>query len=181
MTTTPNPPLARVLFLCTHNSARSILAEALLNHLGAGRVRAYSAGSSPRPGQQPHPLALQVLAECGVPTDGLSSKSWDAFAAPGAPVMDLIITVCDSAAGEVCPVWPGHPARVHWGYPDPSAGDAPDAVKLQAFRAVRDRLSQRLQRLLQGWPWGQGGEALQRWAQQVADDEASHATDGSQP
>ena len=130
--------MRNVLFLCTHNSARSILAEALLNHLSrqapTQRWQAWSAGSSPRPGQQPHPLALEVLQRSGVSTEGLRSKSWDEFAAPGAPHMDLIITVCDSAAGEVCPIWPGHPASAHWGYADPSAGDAPDAVKREAFR-----------------------------------------------
>ena len=111
--------MRNILFLCTHNSARSILAEALLNHLDAQtptrRWQAWSAGSSPRPGQQPHPLALEVLQHAGIATEGLHSKSWDAFAAPGAPHMDLIITVCDSAAGEVCPIWPGHPASAHWG------------------------------------------------------------------
>ena len=96
-----------VLFLCTHNSARSILAEALLNHLGQGRFKAYSAGSSPRDKQQPHPLTLETLAQAGISTEGLCSKSWDAFAQPDAPHMDLVITVCDSAAGEVCPFWPG--------------------------------------------------------------------------
>ena len=103
--------MRNVLFLCTHNSARSILAEALLNHLDSRaptrRFQAWSAGSSPRPGQQPHPLALEVLQRAGISTEGLHSKNWDEFAAPGAPHMDLIITVCDSAAGEVCPIWPG--------------------------------------------------------------------------
>ncbi len=137
-----------VLFLCTHNSARSILAEALLNHLGGHRFRAYSAGSSPRENQQPNPLGLQALREAGIDTTGLHSKSWDVFAGPEAPHMDLIITVCDSAAGEVCPVWPGHPATAHWGYPDPSAGDAPDAVKLDAFRQTLLALKRRLELLI---------------------------------
>lgn len=137
-----------VLFLCTHNSARSILAEALLNHLGGHRFRAYSAGSSPRENQQPNPLGLQALREAGIDTTGLHSKSWDVFAGPEAPHMDLIITVCDSAAGEVCPVWPGHPATAHWGYPDPSAGDAPDAVKLDAFRQTLMALKRRLELLI---------------------------------
>jgi arsenate reductase len=96
-----------VLFLCTHNSARSILAEATLNHIGRGRFKAFSAGSSPRENRQVHPLALQVLAKAGIPTEGLHSKSWDEFGKPQAPVMDLVITVCDNAAGEVCPYWPG--------------------------------------------------------------------------
>lgn len=137
-----------VLFLCTHNSARSILAEALLNHLGGHRFKAYSAGSSPRENQQPNPLGLQALREAGIDTAGLYSKSWDVFAGPEAPHMDLIITVCDSAAGEVCPVWPGHPATAHWGYPDPSAGDAPDAVKLDAFRQTLLALKRRLELLI---------------------------------
>ncbi|TSE20964.1 Glutaredoxin arsenate reductase [Tepidimonas alkaliphilus] len=137
-----------VLFLCTHNSARSILAEALLNHLGRGRFRAYSAGSNPRPNQQPNPMALQVLREAGIPTEGLRSKSWDEFAGPEAPHMDLIITVCDQAAGEPCPVWPGHPATAHWGYPDPSALQADDAAKLEAFRHTMQRIKRRLEMLV---------------------------------
>ncbi len=144
--TMPTP--LNVLFLCTHNSARSILAEALLNHLGQGRFKGFSAGSSPRANQQPNPLGLQVLREAGIATEGLHSKSWDAFALPGAPPMDLIITVCDNAAGEVCPIWPGHPATAHWSYADPSAGDAPDAQKLIAFRHTLLLLRQRLELLV---------------------------------
>jgi len=110
-----------VLFLCTHNSARSILAEALLNHLNRGangiEFHAYSAGSSPRENQQPNPLGLQVLQSAGIDTSYLSSKSWDVFAKPDAPHMDLVITVCDNAAGEVCPYWPGQPATAHWATP----------------------------------------------------------------
>ena len=145
--TTPRPPL-NVLFLCTHNSARSILAEALLNAMGNGRFRAYSAGSSPRPHQQPHPLGLQVLQKAGIPTDGLRSKSWDEFATADAPAMDLIVTVCDSAAGEVCPIWPGHPATAHWGYADPSAGDGSDEAQLEAFRFTLLALKRRLELLI---------------------------------
>lgn len=133
-----------VLFLCTHNSARSILAEAVLNHIGRGRFRAFSAGSSPRENQQPNPLALQVLQQAGVPTEGLRSKNWDEFAGPDAPKMDLVITVCDNAAGESCPHWPGHPATAHWGYPDPSDAAGSQAQRLEAFRqtllAIRRRL-----------------------------------------
>jgi arsenate reductase len=133
-----------VLFLCTHNSARSILAEALLNHVGQGRFRAFSAGSSPRDNQRPNPLALQMLQQAGVPTKGLRSKSWDEFAAPGAPTMDLVITVCDNAAGETCPFWPGHPATAHWGYADPSNATGSQTQRLEAFRqtmlAIRRRL-----------------------------------------
>jgi len=134
-----------VLFLCTHNSARSILAEAILNHIGRGRFKAYSAGSSPRDNQQPNPLGLQVLQNAGIATEGLHSKSWDEFALPDAPHMDLVITVCDNAAGEVCPYWPGQPATAHWGYPDPSAGDGTEAQKLEAFRQTLLALKRRLE------------------------------------
>ena len=137
-----------VLFLCTHNSARSILAEALLNHLGGERFRAFSAGSCPREHQQPNPLALAALAQAGVPTQGLRSKSWDEFAAPGAPAMDLIITVCDNAAGEVCPLWPGHPATAHWGYADPSEVQGSEAERLAAFQKTLVAIRSRLQMLV---------------------------------
>lgn len=137
-----------VLFLCTHNSARSILAEALLNTMGSGRFKAYSAGSSPRDNQQPNPLGLQVLQKAGISIEGLRSKSWDEFAAADAPKMDLIITVCDNAAGEVCPIWPGHPATVHWGYPDPSEGDAAEEAKLEAFRQTLHMMKRRLELLI---------------------------------
>lgn len=137
-----------VLFLCTHNSARSILAEALLNHLGGGRFKAFSAGSSPRANQQPHPLGLQVLREAGISTEGLTSKSWDTFALPDAPEMDLVITVCDNAAGEVCPFWPGRPATAHWGYPDPSAVQGTPAQQLEAFRQTLHAIRHRLELLL---------------------------------
>ncbi|CAM8632285.1 Wzb Protein-tyrosine-phosphatase [Comamonadaceae bacterium] len=133
-----------VLFLCTHNSARSILAEATLTHIGGGRFQGFSAGSSPRENQQPNPIGLQTLRNAGISTEGLRSKSWDEFALPDAPHMDLIITVCDNAAGEVCPFWPGKPATAHWGYADPSAGDGSDEQKAEAFKhtlhAIRRRL-----------------------------------------
>src|SRR5450830_194129 len=145
--TNPTQPL-NVLFLCTHNSARSILAEALLNSMGDGRFRAFSAGSSPRENQQPNPLGLQALEKAGIPTAGLRSKSWDEFALPGAPTMDLIITVCDNAAGEACPFWPGHPSTAHWGYADPSEGDAPDEAKLEAFRQTLRQIRRRLEILI---------------------------------
>jgi arsenate reductase (thioredoxin) len=147
MTDTPTP--LNVLFLCTHNSARSILAEALLNHMGQGRFKAFSAGSSPRDHQQPNPLGLRTLQAAGIPTDGLRSKSWDEFASPSAPQMDLIITVCDNAAGEVCPFWPGHPATAHWGYADPSEGQGSDEEKLQAFRQTLHLIKRRLQLLIE--------------------------------
>lgn len=134
-----------VLFLCTHNSARSILAEALLNHLGQGRFKGFSAGSSPRDNQQPNPLGLQTLQKAGISIDGLFSKSWDEFALPDAPKMNLVITVCDNAAGEVCPFWPGQPATAHWSYSDPSAGDGTDEQKLEAFRQTLHAIHRRLE------------------------------------
>ena len=133
-----------VLFLCTHNSARSILAEAVLNHMGHGRFKAYSAGSSPRENQTPNPLALQTLERAGISTEGLSSKTWDIFALPDAPHMDLVITVCDNAAGEVCPFRPGQPATAHWGYADPSEVLGSDEVKLEAFKQTLHQIKRRL-------------------------------------
>jgi arsenate reductase (thioredoxin) len=141
---TPASKPLNVLFLCTHNSARSILAEALLNHLGRGRFKAFSAGSSPRENQKPNPLAIETLAKAGISTEGLHSKSWDAFARPDAPQMDLVITVCDNAAGEVCPYWPGQPATAHWGYADPSEGDADDDKKRVAFTQTLHLIRKRL-------------------------------------
>ena len=141
------PPI-NVLFLCTHNSARSILAEALLNHIGKGRFKAYSAGSSPRENQQPNPIGMEVLKSAGIATEGLHSKSWDDFAKPDAPVMNLVITVCDNAAGEVCPYWPGQPATAHWGYEDPSAIAGDDVQKREAFRQTLHALRRRLELLV---------------------------------
>ncbi len=137
-----------ILFLCTHNSARSVLAEAVLNHIGKGRFKGYSAGSSPRANQQPNPLGLKVLQAAGISVDGLRSKSWDEFAEPKAPHMDLVITVCDNAAGEVCPYWPGQPATAHWGLADPSEGDASDAVNEEAFRQTLLTIHRRLELLV---------------------------------
>ena len=137
-----------VLFLCTHNSARSILAEALRNHIGQGRFKAWSAGSSPRENQQPNPIGIEVLKAAGIATEGLHSKNWDEFGKPDAPIMNLVITVCDNAAGEVCPYWPGQPATAHWGYPDPSAGDGDDAHKREAFRQTLHALRRRLELLV---------------------------------
>jgi arsenate reductase len=130
-----------VLFLCTGNSARSILAEAILNHEGGGRFRAYSAGSAPK--GEVHPMALAVLEGAGLPTDGLRSKSWEAFAAPGAPELDFIFTVCGNAAGEVCPVWPGKPTTAHWGIEDPAAVEGPGqrAAFADALRHMKNRIS----------------------------------------
>ena len=137
-----------VLFLCTHNSARSILAEATLNHLGRGKFKAFSAGSSPRENQQPHPLGLKILETAGFSTEGLRSKIWDEFSAADAPHMDIVITVCDDAAGEVCPIWPGHPATAHWGYADPSRTEGSEAQKLEAFRQTLHALHRRLDLLV---------------------------------
>jgi arsenate reductase (thioredoxin) len=137
-----------VLFLCTHNSARSIVAEVLLNALGKGRFQAFSAGSSPREGGSPNALGLAVLRDHGFKTEGLRSKSWDEFATPDAPKMDLIITVCDNAAGETCPYWPGQPATAHWGYPDPSAVDGGDDAKREAFRQTLHAMRRRLELLV---------------------------------
>jgi protein-tyrosine-phosphatase len=134
-----------VLFLCTHNSARSILAEALLNHIGKGKFKAFSAGSSPAENQTPNPMALATLEKASISTEGLSSKSWDVFAAPDAPHMDLVITVCDNAAGEVCPYWPGQPATAHWGYADPSETVGTDAQKLEAFKQTLHQIKRRLE------------------------------------
>lgn len=127
-----------VLFLCTGNSARSILAESYLNHIGQGKLRAFSAGSFPK--GEVNPLALATLRAHGVSTNALRSKSWDEFVAPTAPKMDLVITVCDNAAGEVCPIWPGAPSKAHWSFPDPH--DEADFERVfVAIRAVIDRLA----------------------------------------
>ncbi len=126
------PSPYNVLFLCTGNSARSIMAEAILNHKGRGRFRAYSAGSYPS--GHPRPEALAQIASAGLSTEGLRSKSWDEFAAPHAPTMDFVFTVCDNAAREVCPVWPGQPMTAHWGIPDPAAAKGSPGEIARAFR-----------------------------------------------
>jgi arsenate reductase len=132
-----------VLFLCTCNSARSLMAEALLNRLGAAHFRAFSAGS--KPAGAVHPLALKVLKGFDIPTEGLRSKNWDKFAGPDAPVMDFVFTVCDDAAGEICPVWPGHPMTAHWGIDNPELVEGTDIQKerafVQAFKYLRTRIS----------------------------------------
>ena len=131
-----------VLFLCTGNSARSILGEVLCEHLGQGRFNGFSAGSDPQ--GEVNPLALELLEELSISRDGLRSKSWDEFAAPGAPKMDFVFTVCDNAAGEVCPVWPGHPMTAHWGIADPASVAGDKTTRMQAFRTARAELEQRI-------------------------------------
>ncbi|RYD15661.1 MAG: arsenate reductase ArsC [Lysobacteraceae bacterium] len=135
-----------VLFLCTGNSARSIMAEALLGVLGAGRFNAFSAGSRPTGRVQPH--AVELATALGYPADRLRSKAWDEFAVPGAPQMDMVITVCDDAAGEACPIWPGHPALAHWGVPDPAAVSGDDDSRRAAYRDAFATLRRRVELLL---------------------------------
>ena len=136
------PRSYNVLFLCTGNSARSILAESLLNHWGKGRFCAFSAGSFPK--GQVHPLALDLLQRTNLPAEGLRSKSWDEFAAVAAPPLDFIFTVCDNAAGELCPVWPGTPLTAHWGIADPAAVEGSDADRSFAFRKALKELETRI-------------------------------------
>ena len=131
-----------VLFLCTGNSARSIMAESMLNQIGRGRFQAFSAGSQPT--GRVNALALELLRENRMPADNMRSKSWDEFAKANVPVMDFVITVCDDAAGEVCPVWPGQPMTAHWGVPDPAAVTGSDEAKHKAFREVCHMLLNRI-------------------------------------
>ena len=131
-----------VLFLCTGNSARSILAEVLTNHWGGGKFRGMSAGSHPKGAA--HPIALELLRQVRLPTGGLRSKSWDEFAAPAGPPLDFVFTVCDNAAGEVCPYWPGQPMTAHWGVPDPAAVEGTDTTKWVAFREAFRTLENRI-------------------------------------
>ena len=138
----PNVNNFNVLFLCTGNSARSIMAESILRQVGAGRFRAFSAGS--RPAGRVNPFALELLERNRMPTDGLRSKNWDEFAQPGAPKLDFVFTVCDNAAGEVCPVWPGKPMTAHWGIPDPAAVEGSDDDKRKAFAEASRTLLKRI-------------------------------------
>jgi protein-tyrosine-phosphatase len=140
-----------VLFLCTGNSARSILAESLLNHWGHSKFRAFSAGSYPK--GQVHPMAVDLLKRTNLPTENLRSKSWDEFAAPGAPPIDFVFTVCDNAAGEVCPIWPGKPMTAHWGIADPAAVEGTAVEKASAFRKAFKELETRI-KLLTSLPIG---------------------------
>jgi arsenate reductase (thioredoxin) len=167
-----------VLFLCTGNSARSILAECILRSEGKGTFNAFSAGSYPK--GQVHPLALKLLAEHGLTTPVFRSKSWNEFAARGAPAMDFVFTVCDQAAGEVCPVWPGQPITAHWGIPDPAAVDGSDAVRMLAFRDAFRALEQRI-KIFTGLPIAsldrialtRRVEAIGRMRSDAAEDQAS--------
>jgi arsenate reductase (thioredoxin) len=131
-----------VLFLCTGNSARSILAEALIDHWGAGRLKGYSAGSFPR--GEVNPLAVELLERLRLPTAHLRSKSWDEFTRPDAPRMDFVFTVCDQAAGEICPIWPGNPITAHWGVPDPATVEGPLVRRVDAFRSAYRALESRI-------------------------------------
>jgi arsenate reductase (thioredoxin) len=135
-----------VLFLCTGNSARSILSEVIVNAMGAPRFKAYSAGSHPN--GTVNPFAIELLQKSRMPVEGLRSKSWDEFAAPGAPELDFVFTVCDSAAGEVCPLWPGQPITAHWGVEDPAAVEGSDDDKRKAFFNTYNRLHNRIQLFL---------------------------------
>jgi arsenate reductase len=135
-----------VLFICTGNSARSVIAEGLMNELGQGRFIAFSAGSHPR--GTVHPLALKTLAAHHIPTDGFRSKSWEEFAGPDAPGLHFVFTVCDQAAGEVCPVWPGQPMTAHWGMPDPAAVEGSEAAQEKAFLDTFITMKRRLQLML---------------------------------
>jgi arsenate reductase len=135
-------PEYKVLFICVGNSARSIFAESILNHLGAGHFAAHSAGSAPS--GEVHPLALRVLRDAGLPTAGLRSKSWNEFAAADAPQFDFVFTVCDEVAGETCPIWPGHTMTAHWGIADPVAVEGAEAQKLHAFRTAFLELDTRI-------------------------------------
>ena len=135
-----------VLFLCTHNSARSVMAEALLNTIGREHFQAFSAGSMPS--GRVNPFAIEMARTIGYLTDDIRSKSWDEFALPDAPKMDIIITVCDDAAGEVCPIWPGHPATAHWGFPDPSKTEGSDDAKRHAFGKVFHDIRRRIELLV---------------------------------
>lgn len=137
-----NQPSYNVLILCTGNSARSILGEALMNHWGRGRFTGYSAGSTPK--GQVHPIALELLAHMKLPTDHLRSKSWDEFARPGAPRLDFVFTVCDNAAGESCPYWPGQPMTAHWGLDDPAAVNGSETERWLAFRKTFRELEARI-------------------------------------
>lgn len=154
-----------VLFVCTGNSARSIMAEGLMNHLAAGRFKAWSAGSHPT--GKVNAFALLTLATWHIPTEGFRSKSWNEFALPGAPALDFAFTVCDSAAGEVCPLWPGQPMTAHWGLPDPAAVNGTDAQKAKAFMDTAITLKRRIELMLALPLTSLAGLSLQREIDQI--------------
>jgi protein-tyrosine-phosphatase len=156
-----------ILFLCTGNSARSILAESIVDHIGADRFRGFSAGSQPK--GTVHPYALDLLNSLGLPASNMHSKSWDVFAAAGAPPMDFVFTVCDDAAGEACPVWPGQPVTAHWGVPDPAAAAGSEIERRQAFRLAFNSLESRI-RLFVSLPFA----SLDRMALQQRLDAIGH-------
>lgn len=135
--------MKNVLFLCTGNSARSVMAEALLAHLGRGRYATYSAGSTPTGAV--NPLTLKTLAAHGLPTDGYRSKTWDEFSGPDAPSMDLVVTVCSNAKNEVCPIWPGVPIQVHWGFEDPAAAEGDETARMAVFEEIFQLIKERLE------------------------------------
>jgi protein-tyrosine-phosphatase len=154
-----------VLFLCTHNSARSVIAECIMNRLGAGRFKAYSAGS--QPSGRVHPYALELLQRLSYDTGGLRSKSWTEFAGPGTPELDFVFTVCDAAAEEVCPVWPGQPMTAHWGLPDPSRAEGNEAERRFAFADTHRMLNQRIS-IFVSLPFGSLGRlSLQRRLEEI--------------
>ncbi|MCU4162134.1 arsenate reductase ArsC [Acidiphilium sp. AL] len=157
--------MLNILFLCTGNSARSILAERLVERFGGGKFRGFSAGSHPK--GEVHPRTLAMLEDAGLPTDGLRSKSWDEFAQPGAPVMDFVFTVCDDAAGEICPVWPGQPMTAHWGMPDPAAATGSEFERMAAFRTTFQMLETRI-KLFASLPFAKLEQAsLRRRVQEI--------------
>lgn len=166
--------LYNVLFLCTGNSARSILAESILRKLGAGKFNAYSAGSQPKGTLNPH--ALTTLEACDFPTEGLRSKSWEEFSLPDSPSMDFIFTVCDNAAGEACPIWPGHPMTAHWGIEDPAAENGSDIEKQRAFASAFLHLRNRIE-LFCAIPLHRLGKlALQKRLREIGDIEGATQT-----
>lgn len=160
-----------VLFICTGNSARSILAEGLMNQLSRGRFRAFSAGSMPT--GTVNPLALATLTKLGMPTDGFRSKSWSEFAQPDAPELHFVFTVCDNAAGEVCPVWPGQPISAHWGVPDPAAALGSDTERATAFMGAAVTLKRRIELMLALPMQGLERLSLQRELQRIGDSKAA--------
>jgi arsenate reductase len=167
MSTPAAAPSYHVLFLCTGNSARSLIAEAILSRLGPPRFRASSAGSHPKPA--PHPVTIEVLEQLGYDTASLRSKSWEEFAGPDAPPVDLVVTVCDDAAGEACPIWPGHPATVHWGVPDPAAFRGSDEEVAACFEQTHDRLAAKIGALVRLDPASLAKESLAARLEAIAE------------